>query len=244
MAVSEDSLNDMSVSSEASPESAPGESQVIHQAWIEAEVQDIETAVTEVTDIVHDVDGRIDHRSIQRGETEEVSSASLQLRVPKDTFTEVITALGEVGTIRHENTNAHDVTVQHLDLTTRVSSLSGSISRLEALVEEATSVADLIEVETALADRQAELDSLTAQLDLLTDEVQYATIDLNLNSAKSPVAGGNTSFIEAITAGFWSIVTALNGLFIGAGYVLPWVVFVGIIALIIWGVFTAVKRRR
>lgn len=223
---------------------AQSEAQVIQQAWLEIEVEDIDTSVGEVTELAADFAGRIDQRSINRGETDERTSAHLVIRVPSDRLTDAIDQLGELGTVRSESTTAQDVTLQHIDLSARVDSLSSAITRLEALLEQTTSVAELIEVETALANRQAELESLTAQLEALTDEVQYATLFVDLRTKASPVVGGDTTFWDALGAGFWSIITAVNGLIIGAGYVLPWLVLGAMLALIIWLVIRARRRRK
>lgn len=225
-------------------QSGQREAQVIQQAWLDIEVEAIDTAVVAVTELAREFSGRIDQRSINRGDSEEASFANLVIRVPSDRLTEAIEQLGELGTVRSESTNAQDVTMQHIDLTARVDSLTSSILRLESLLEQTSSVAELIEVETALANRQAELESLTAQLEALTDEVQFATLYIDLRTKSSPVSGGDTSFWDALVAGFWSIVTALNGLMIGAGYVLPWLVLAMLVGLIIWLVIRARRRRK
>lgn len=222
----------------------PVESHVIQEAWLNLGVDDVEQAVTNIGDLVAGLEGRIDHRSMYRGSQEEVTSASLQVRVPSDSLTEAIAQLGDVGTIRDESTNARDVTMQHVDLTARVDSLTTSITRLEALLEETTSVSELIEVETALADRQADLESLTAQLDSLTDAVQYATLGVEVQLNTSPVPSGETSFMDALVAGFWSIISALNGLMIMTGYALPWLGLAGVIMLVILAIVKVRKTRK
>ena len=222
----------------------PAEAQVIQEAWLTLGVEEVEHAVDEITDLVADLEGRIDHRSMHRGTESEVTSASLRIRVPSETLTETITQLGDVGTIRDESTNATDVTMQHIDLTARVDSLTTSITRLETLLNETSNVSELIEVETALGDRQAELESLTAQLASLTDAVQYATLDVEVQLNTSPLPTSETSFGDALVAGFWSIITALSGLVILVGYALPWLVAVGLIVLMILAIVKARRKRR
>ncbi|MFM8893961.1 MAG: DUF4349 domain-containing protein, partial [Actinomycetales bacterium] len=51
-----------------------------------------------------------------------------------------------------------------------------SITRLQTLIDQATTTADLIEAEVALSDRQAELDSLRAQRAYLADQVGMSTL--------------------------------------------------------------------
>lgn len=87
--------------------------------------------------------------------------------------------------------------------------MTTSIERFKQLISAATNTADLIAAETALAERQAELDSLNAQLKYLSDQVEMSVIYLSLLPNDSFSAIKPIGFIAGIEKGFVALLNAL-----------------------------------
>lgn len=216
---------------------------VIRSAWLQIEAEDPRETADEIVAIVADVDGRIASRSVQTDSMTAANralSAYLELRVPEDRLDETIEGIQDVGVVRSESRSDVDVTEQHIDLTARVESLGSSIDRLESLLGDAENVSDLVEIEGALAERQAEFDSLTAQLQSLEDQVQYSTISVDVHIPGVVPTDGPQNFWEALLAGLKSIGAAIAGSAIVLGWALPWIVLIGVIV----GVVALVVSRR
>jgi hypothetical protein len=124
------------------------------------------------------------------------------------------------------NTARADVTLQSVDLAARIQSLETSITRLEQLVDEASNVSDLIAAESALAERQAELNGLLSQQKYLADQVNMASISVSLMRKDALDAIQPIGFWAGLEKGFQSILNTLSNSTTFIGLVLPWVLLV------------------
>ena len=169
--------------------------------------------------------------------------ASLTVRIPSEKFDEAFEALGELGTPLNENRSAADVTAQHVDLQARVESLQTSVTRLTDLMQGAATTSELIEAESALAARQAELDSLTAQLEMLEGQVSESTIWVSFTT-KSALPGGPANFWEGLLAGLNSLTVAGAGALVMLGVLLPWLVIAAIVTVVVVMLVRSSRKRK
>lgn len=197
----------------------------------------------EATDVVEAAGGRVDGRSQSVGDDTSPPSATLTVRVPADRLSDTLDRLSELGEVDDLSLERQDVTLQVTDLDARIEALQASVDRLEALIAQATTTADLLEAENALTERQAELDSLTAQRAYLAEQVDLSTLWISLvatESVPAPVPGG---FWGGVTTGWGTLVTAFNTVVVLLGFLLPWLLLaavVGGVALLV----ARVSRRR
>ena len=131
-------------------------------------------------------------------------SASLTVRIPAgdvDRFTQEVSGLSNV--VR-TNKNLEDVTLQYSDTENRVKALETEQNRLLELMDMAENLADLLEIESRLTDVRYELERYASQLRLYDNQIDYATIYLNVEEVQeyTPVAEKTTW--ERIRDGFTS----------------------------------------
>lgn len=223
------------------PESMQRE--VIQTARMLVRVRNALESAAEAARITEEVNGRVDDRT-ERPETEEsMGWATLTIRVPADELDGVINQFRELGTVEELTVSARDVTTEVIDVDARIRSLSGSIERLQQIISDATSAEDLIAGENALAERQAELESLQARRDYLTDQVALSTIYLSLEQRPAdpnPAEG----FWGGVQQGWQALITAVRSAIVGLGLSLPWVGFFAIGAAVIYIVVRLISRRR
>jgi hypothetical protein len=197
------------------------------------------------TAIVLGAGGRIDNSSEQPGTGTEKASATLVLRIPSSNLTGTLTAVKRLGTVESATLNATDVTGQSKDIEGRITALQTSVDRLLALMAKATTTADLITIESTLSDRQAQLDSLRAQQKALADQVAMSTITLTIHAKGTTAAAAPPgTFWSGLTAGWESLVAAVNGLLVVLGVLLPWLVVLAILGGIAWWIARWIGRKR
>jgi hypothetical protein len=173
-----------------------------------------------------------------------LEGAWITVRVPADELTEVIDELSDVGEVTASTVNRQDVTEQTVDLEARVEASQASVDRLTELLGEATSVADLLAAESALAERQAMLESYQQQLESLEGLVELSALSVTLTPEVEPVSADPAGFGDGIAAGWNGLVATLNGIVVALGFLLPWLAVIGVAALIVWGVIRLVRRSR
>lgn len=172
------------------------------------------------------------------------SGTWITVRVPADELTAQTRALADVGDVTASQLERRDVTSEAVDLRARIDALEASVARLTGLMAEATSTADLLSAESALAQRQSELESYQQQLAALDDQVGMSTLTVSLFEPQEVVAADPAGFGDGLAAGWSGLVATVNGIIIGLGFLLPWLVVLAVLGLVVWAVRSARRRRR
>jgi Domain of unknown function (DUF4349) len=173
--------------------------------------------------------------------------STLVLRVPEQAFDEAMDQLGRLGRTVRADRSSEDVTTEVIDVDTRVATAEASLDRLQRFLGQAVDVEDMIRLESEIAKRQADLESLQAQQSYLRDQTALATITLELHTADAApsVLDDDAGFLAGLSDGWVALKAVLVGLATVAGAVLPFAVtvaLVGVPALVL--VRTARRRRR
>ncbi|MFV0425947.1 MAG: DUF4349 domain-containing protein [Beutenbergiaceae bacterium] len=213
--------------------------EVITTAHASIEVEDPGDAADRIAALVTEHGGRVEGREEYAGRDEEPQWASLQLRVPAAEMAAVLDNLDELGTVTQINQNEQDVTGVVQDLDARISALETSTDRLTQIMADATDTADLLATESALSQRQADLEALQAQRDYLNDQVAMSTLSVSLQTEYVPQSRGG--FLGGLQQGWETLIAFGAGLATMLGVVIPWLLALAIpVAILIW----LVRRRR
>lgn len=215
--------------------------QVIVTGWVTVTVEEPRDAATEAIRIAESIGGRVDSRTEYAPVDGDKGSATLTLRLPAESLTATIDKLTALGEVQEISLNSSDVTMATQDLDARISALSASVDRLLALLATAQDTDTLIQLETAISDRQAQLESLMSERRYYADQVALSTITLNLVSvADAPVKQPDT-FVTGLIAGWNAFVAFFQGLLVVIGVLVPWLVLAGLITgIVLW----LIKRRQ
>lgn len=230
-------------SADADTREVTRERSVIRTGNIVLEVESSSQAVEDVTGIAQGLGGTVVSQSLStHGGSMESGEATIQ--VPSDKIDAAFTQLSEIGTVQSQSQSADDVTEQHVDLDARVKSLQSAVDRLSELMAGATTTSELLEAESALSERQQELDGLRAQLESLEGQIDHATIWISVHEASALGAGGPKNFAQAVELGLSSIAAFAAGAVIATGVALPWLIAAVIIAAAIVIPLKLRRRRR
>ncbi len=229
---------------EAAGDAVKSERSVITTGRISVTVDDPIASAEEAADIAEQSGGRVDSRSETPGTDTQTPSAQLVLRVPADELDAVVADLRELGDVNSVSMEASDVTAQRQDLDARIEALTASVDRLRELLATATSITDLIAIESELTTRQAELDSLTQQRDFLVDQVDYSTLSVDLVTAAQSPAAVPGDFWSGLAAGWGALLVFGAWLGVAIGVLLPWLLAAAVIAAIVVAIVMVLSRRR
>jgi hypothetical protein len=214
--------------------------QVIQTANVTVEVDDVDSAVTNITSDVEASGGFVQNRSINRFDDD--ATARLTIRVPSANLEDFIDGLADEGRIITSTIDALDVTVEVIDLEARISTLESSIERLRELQRQATSITDLVAVESELTARQSELESLTSRRDYLANQVELSTVYIWIDQADSGAAL-TPDFLGGLQRGWDALLTLGAGLITGVGFLLPTALVGLAIAVVVIITIRFIRRR-
>jgi len=167
------------------------------------------------------------------------ATADLTLEVPPNSLERDLDQLAALGEQVDRSTNTDDVTQQVVDVTSRLSSMRASLARVRSLYAKASSIGDVIKLESELASRQANLESLEAQQQDLARQSARATVHLRLlakMAVAAPVAAKHASGVsDGFTRGWHAFTAFVRWTVIAFGAVLPFLLVVAAAgALVLW----------
>lgn len=212
--------------------------EVITTGEINVTVKDPRAVAQKLSAYVEAIGGRVDSRT-ENGSGDD-ASAFVTVRVPSTKVTATIDRLKAYGTVDNVSLQNDDVTAQAKDLDARIDALKLSIGRLESILADSDTSAELIKAETALTKRQEQLESLEAQRKGIADQVSLSTLSIDISQtsrAESVEPGG---FTGGLKDGWNALVSTVNNVVEVAGAVLPWAA----ILTVLYGIFRLVSRRR
>ena len=176
-------------------------------------------------------------------------SGSLTLRIPAKRFDDTMLALralsGQLeGEVEFQDITGQDVTAEFIDLGARLEILQDRRELLRDIQADATSSSEILRLAALIDDVTLEIENIQGRLNFLKDQVAEATIKVEVRErdVQREDPGPDTEnpsiadSFELAVQGFLRIVGAIV---IGLGYLIP----LGVIALLVWGVLTLVRRR-
>jgi hypothetical protein len=200
--------------------------QLVRSAQLTIEAADPVVAVRQVRTAAASAGGFV---------TEEQSGDSgswLVLRVPSDALDRLLDEVAGFGRVTARSSQVEDATEEVVDLDARVATQTASVARVRGLLTEATSIGDVVAIESELARREAELDSLTRRLAALRDQVALSTLTVDLRgpgAVPSPDLRPAPGFLDGLAAGWEGLRAIGTAAAAVVGFVLP---FLPVLALL------------
>lgn len=223
------------------------DARIVRTGWLSLRVTDLEPAVGSAHDRIIALGGYVS--ASNQVNTEDASSATVTYRVPVDRWEDALAALRDVADeVVDERTEAVEVTSQIVDLDARIRNLRASETALIGILEQATRIPDVLEVQRELTATREQIEQLEAQKALLEDQADLATITATFGVEVVAVTQAATgwdpgtiideaaaSLVELLqglaTAGIWFVIV-----------VLPVLLAVAVVGLVAWFVVRRATR--
>lgn len=172
----------------------------------------------------------------------------LTARIPAQVSDEFTAQLGSLGTLVSQSESATDVTLQYADTESRITSLETEQKRLNALLEKADSLENIIALEDRLTEVRYELENYQSQKKLYDDLISYSTVNIVLSEVNYTVETDDSSVISRISTGlqvsFRNIKDGFTDFFVWLVVALPYLIIWAIVLFVLIKVIRIIIRRR
>ena len=181
------------------------------------ETQDLDAALSQLRDQIGGFEGYVENQNIHNGSSysgRRYRSANLTIRIPVAKTEEFTAQVGDICHVVSQNKQQEDVTLTYVATESRLNALKTEETRLLELLAQAEDMSDLLQIEARLTDVRYELESVTSQLRVLENQVDYATIHLFIEEVRDYTDTKEDKTVwQRISGGF---VDSLRGIATGA----------------------------
>jgi hypothetical protein len=150
---------------------------IISTTSLAIEVEAVAIALAQMRVIAESAGGFIETLSTSGGADPERGNATI--RVPGNAFFDAMTRIKALGEVTGELVGSNDVTEDIIDLAARLRSEEAKEVRFLVLLDDTTSVSEVLSVERELSRVRTDIERLQGQLSFIERRVSLATINVN-----------------------------------------------------------------
>ena len=168
-------------------------------------VEDLEALLPQISSKIVALGGYVENQDLYNGSSYSSyrsRSANLTIRVPAENLNGFVEDVKGVSNVVSYNESTENVTLQYVSTESRMKALEVEQQRLLELLAKAENMSDLLEIEARLTDVRYELESVTSQLRVLANQVDYATIYLYISQVKVYTETEEQTVWQRIASGF------------------------------------------
>lgn len=159
------------------------ETKIIKTGNIGLLVDDIEKSRSQVDELLKKYEGY--YASENFNDFDHESVYNLTARLPAASFELFIKGVEEGGDrVVNKNISARDVTEEFIDLEMRLNNRRSYLERYNDLLQQARSVADILEIQEKTRRLEEEIESVEGRLKYLEGQVEYSTLHITLTQEK------------------------------------------------------------
>ena len=170
------------------------------------ETREFDKLIANITERINSLGGYAESSNISGNSYNSTSarSAFIVARVPANKLDFFVQGIQDESNITSKNESAEDVTLQYADVEAHKESLKIEQERLNALLEQADTLENIIELENRLTQVRYEIESYESRLRTMNNQVVYSTVNLNIHEVKeyTPEPVEEPTFGQRITEGF------------------------------------------
>ena len=160
--------------------------QVISQASVSMEVDEVPAAVAQVRAIAESLGGFVGQLSSSGGP--ERQQSTMTIRVPQAEFFTALERIKSLGKVRSENVGSEDVTERFIDLEALLRSALREEESLLSLLDKANQVSEILTIERELSRVRSDIERDQGQLNFLERRVDLSTVTVSLFPPDAEVA--------------------------------------------------------
>ncbi len=213
-------------------------------------VKSTHEAISSIRNLAEQTDSIVSNLSLYEAR-ENQFAANVTLRIPAEKFDSMVEKIQALGKYSDLNTNINDVTMEYVDLESRLNNQIAQEKRLVEILEMAENVEEVLEVERELYRVRGEIESMTGRLNYLKDQVSYSTLNIYVKEEAIPttnVSGGAFDNIgqrirEAFTGSINFILHAISSLIVILSALLPVMIILTVIGAITWIIVKRVTQK-
>lgn len=180
---SDDNYDEGGYDADGTPASDPASRPVkmIYNGYMEMQTQDFDAAASGIEALVRELGGYFQQSSVSNRGSSSYRYGSYTIRIPAAQFEAFFQRAGQLCHVTYTNTTADDVSESYYDTEARLETARIKLERLQQLLAKATSMEDIITIESAISETEWDIENLSGTLRHYDALVDYATVNVELS---------------------------------------------------------------
>ncbi len=168
-----------------SPAQKTQDEKIIKTVELSVETKEYEAYIAALAASVSASGGYVETSTANLGSTSYSNRyATFTVRIPASNLDAFISASGEKGTIISKTENQQNVTLEYVDLESRIEAYKTEKATLTGLLEKAESLENVLAIQERLSEVNYQIETYTSQLKVLENRVSYSTVTLRINEVE------------------------------------------------------------
>ncbi len=154
---------------------------IVTDTWLSLVTKNVKETLNNIEKTTKDMGGFMIDSSLSTPEG--AASGNISIRVPKDKLKEVLETIHGFGLrVVDEHVTGQDITDQYSDLEAQLDILQKTKSKFETILSQATTVADMLNVQRELISLQSQIDSIKGQQQYMKSNADFSRITVYLST--------------------------------------------------------------
>ena len=179
------------------------EQKLIKTVHMSAETTEFDTLVADVRAKTESAGGYVENSDVGGDYGMDMTRyAYLVLRIPADKLDDFVGEVKNASNVRTFGESTEDVTLQYTDLDTHIKALREELDALFSMMEQATSMEDILAIQSQITEVRYEIENYESQLRVYDNQVTYSTVYLDLYEVNRESSTAGTTFGERVKIKF------------------------------------------
>lgn len=223
---------------------------IIEYTTLHVQTKDFDTLLDGVNQQIVQCGGYVESSEISGNDYRSSGNryATLVVRVPSEKSSEFSNYVSDNSVVTHREIRTEDVTLNYVDMESRIEALKIEKDSLEKLLSEAKNLTDLFSIQERLTEVIYEIESYESQLRTYDNLIDYTTVTIYISEVERTLVADDQSIWQEISTNIVNntqdIGTFFTALFVWLASALPYLIILAIIAVIVIVIIKACQKRR
>jgi hypothetical protein len=186
-----------------------------------------------VTSLMQSQGGYVSGSQAQADGSDRLRSGVVTFQVPSDRFDATLAGLRRLGKAESIQISGTDVSSQYVDLQARLRNAEAQRDAMLALLQQAKSVNDILQVQNQLGQITGQIEQLKGQIDYLDHTTSYATVAVTIRETAAASGADEWGLKTAVVRALHNSVDVVGLMLMVVGAIAP-LLLLGLAALFVW----------
>jgi hypothetical protein len=212
---------------------------VVMTASIQIETGNLDQVVSQVRTLCSNAGGYVQSSYLDTYSNNK-RTCTITIKVPQSAYESTITEIKKLGTVKSDRSTGTDVTGTYVDLEARLKNLKATESQLVEIMGKANNTKDILEVEKELSRVRGDIESYTARMNTLKNQIDFSTITVTV-AEPQPVVAYDWGIGQAFTEGIHMFVAVIGALIVLTGILIPLALYLVICSVALYLCYKGAK---